>query len=436
MYISDPDTYEIYYANDGVQKLIGGSYEGRKCYEAIIGNNVPCDFCTNHLLRHDAYYAWTRYNEKLGSYYALKDKLVDWHGRPARLEIAFDMSEHHRQLLGLETELNLERLLVRCVKEMRNIDGFSGDMSSVLRMIGEAMDADRAYIFQVAKTPDGREAFSTMHEWCAPGVQSQIDALQDVNVEMVPSWTPVLLRREAVVVEDVDNLKDTAPSEYDLLKPQGIDSVINAPLLVESELVGTIGIDNPKAVELERTREFFDNLSYFLSAELDAYRAKGLLESMACTDALTGLSNRNRYTTDIEALDAQGPRRGFGVAYFDLNGLKEINDSEGHARGDRTLSTVARAIGSAFGKARTYRLGGDEFLALALNAGEEEFRSQAELARSLLQDNACSTAMGLFYANEPCLVERAVSLADSEMYNSKRDYYMENPAADRRGAAR
>ncbi len=88
-----------------------------------------------------------------------------------------------------------------------------------------------------------------MHEWCAPGVQSQIDALQDVNVEMVPSWTPVLLRREAVVVEDVDNLKDTAPSEYDLLKPQGIDSVINAPLLVESELVGTIGIDNPKAVE-------------------------------------------------------------------------------------------------------------------------------------------------------------------------------------------
>lgn len=431
VYISDVETYDMLYANEGTKQLIGGPYEGRKCYEAIMGNDAPCDFCTNRFLTHDSYYAWTRYNENLSGYYALKDRLIDWKGRTARLEIAFDMSEHRRQLLGLESELGLERLLVRCVREMRDIDGFAGDMSSVLRMIGETMGADRAYIFQVHRTPEGREKFSNSHEWCAPGVEPQIGALQNIDLGVVGEWVSPFLRRETMVVEDVEEVRMRSESEYALLKPQGITSLVNAPLLASGELIGSIGVDNPSAVQIGRTREFFDSLAYFLSMELEGFRAKERLRALGFVDSLTGLANRNRYISDVALLDEGGARSGFGVAYVDLNGLKEINDGEGHAQGDRMLSVVAEVLSAVFEGSTVYRLGGDEFLAIVPDVDEAGFRDKTVRAQELFEERACSTALGSFYASEPCQVEYAVGRADRKMYEAKRVYYVEHPELDR-----
>lgn len=432
VYIADVETYEMLYANDMVKSLIGGPYEGRKCYEAIMKADAPCSFCTNHLLSRDSYYSWTRYNETLHGYYALKDRLIDWNGRTARLEIAFDMSEHRDQVLNLEAELDLERLLVRCVKELRDIEGFSGDMSSVLRMIGETMGADRAHIFQVSA--DGM-TFSNSHEWCAPGVVPEIDELQDMGIEFVQEWMPMFLHRETIVVEDLEELRKTSPKEYEMLAPQGISCLVNAPLLAEGKLIGSIGVDNPKAVDVKRTKEFFDSLAYFLSMELEGYRTKERLRVMSYTDSLTGLANRNRFIADTQTLDEEGPRSGFGVAYIDLNGLKEVNDDLGHAQGDRSLVTVAETLKEVFPDSSVYRLGGDEFLVVALDVDESAFRGKADYAKNKLKELA-PIAIGIYYASQPCTINRAVGYADKTMYLEKRAYYEKQPAANRRRAER
>lgn len=431
LYIADVETYDMLYANDAMARLIGGPWQGRKCYEAVIGSDKPCDFCTNRLLRNDAYYAWTHYNERLGGYYALKDRLIEWNGRPARFEIAFDMTEHRRQLLGLETELDLQRLLMRCVREIRDIEGFSGDMSSVLRMIGETIGADRVYIFQIFRTLEGREEFSNSHEWCAPGVKPQIDELQNVDLGVVGQWVSPFLHRETLVIDDLETIRESSPSEYALLKPQGIRSIVNAPLIAEGELIGSIGVDNPKAVQISRTREFFDSLAYFLSTELEGHRVKERLSILSYADTLTGLANRNRFIADAGRLDEKGPRSGFGVAYVDLNGLKKVNDAAGHAEGDRLLAAVARVLKEAFEGSAVYRMGGDEFLVLDLDEDEDAFNRKAALVEELLDQRACPTALGLFFAEEPSLVEQAVSCADSRMYEQKRAYYLEHPASSR-----
>lgn len=434
VYVADVETYELLYLSELAEKALTGPWRGRKCHEAIMNSSEPCDFCTNGLLKRDEYYAWTRYNENLGRYFALKDKLIDWDGRPARLEIAFDMSEHREQLLGLERELGLERLLIKCIREMRDIDGFAGDMSSVLRMIGEAMGADRAYIFQVTRSLEGEDTFNNTHEWCAPGIQPEIDELQNMDMSIVEHWISPFSNRETLVIGDIETIRDSQPNEYALLKPQGIRSIVNAPLVAEGELIGSIGVDNPQSIDIERTREFFVNLAYFLSMELEGFRAKERLKAMGYTDALTGLANRNRFTADIEELDEAGPRRGFGVAFIDMNGLKEINDEQGHMRGDRALRAVARIVRSSFPEANVYRLGGDEFLAIQLDVEGDRFAADAARARELFGEQGCSTAMGLFYASEPLLVEQAVKVSDQRMYREKRIYYETHPGADRRGA--
>lgn len=428
VYISDIDTYDLLYMNEPTEKLVGSGWRSMKCYEALYGKAEPCDFCNNASLDSDAFVAWSHFNEKFKRLYLLKDKLVEWDGRLARFELAFDISEQRERSSALEVQLGLERLLVQCAMKLQNIDGFAGDMTSVLEMIGRYLEADRVYIFQIS--PDG-SSFSNTHEWCAEGVVAQIDELQDMGMDFVEEWLPLFLNRETVIVKDVEDLRESAPNEYKMLAPQGISSMVDAPLLVGERLIGSIGVDNPAAVHLDHCKSFFTSLSYFLSIELERYRTKERFKMLSYTDSMTELSNRNRFIEDVGKLDGEGPRSGFGVAYVDLNGLKDINDHEGHAQGDRVLKLAGVILKEAFSDALVYRMGGDEFLAVALDKDEDAFAEQVDEARRELAEQACSMAMGVHYASEPCLVDDAVRWADSAMYADKRVYYESHPASAR-----
>lgn len=94
----------------------------------------------------------------------------------------------------------------------------------------------------------------------------------------------------------------------------------------------------------------------------------------ATHDALTGLPNRTLFFERLEkALSADDGSR-FGLCYLDLDGFKAINDSLGHAAGDRLLVEVAdrlQSCATAPGE-MVARLGGDEFVALTTGPGTEE----------------------------------------------------------------
>lgn len=94
IYVSDVDTYELYYLNAQGRKITGiYDYKGRKCYEVLQGKNQPCEFCTNGQLCKSKFHIWERENAFLGFRYILKDKLISWKGRSARLEMAINIEE-------------------------------------------------------------------------------------------------------------------------------------------------------------------------------------------------------------------------------------------------------------------------------------------------------------------------------------------------------
>lgn len=94
IYVSDVETYELYYMNAQGRKITGiYDYKGRKCYEVLQGKENPCEFCTNGRLCKNRFHVWERDNAFLGSRYILKDKLIVWQGRTARLELAMNMEE-------------------------------------------------------------------------------------------------------------------------------------------------------------------------------------------------------------------------------------------------------------------------------------------------------------------------------------------------------
>ncbi|MER6997881.1 EAL domain-containing protein [Streptomyces sp. NPDC000410] len=104
----------------------------------------------------------------------------------------------------------------------------------------------------------------------------------------------------------------------------------------------------------------------------------------ATHDALTGLPNRTLFFERLEKALAAGDGTRFGLCYLDLDGFKAINDSLGHAAGDRLLVEIAdrlQSCATAPGE-MVARLGGDEFV--ALTTGPDTQHEVGELAARIL----------------------------------------------------
>ena len=99
------------------------------------------------------------------------------------------------------------------------------------------------------------------------------------------------------------------------------------------------------------------------------------LEHLALHDDLTGLANRKKFDETLKAFfeKAQENNAAFGVAFFDLDGFKAINDAFGHDFGDFLLKTVSQKLVESVRESDLVaRFGGDEFAALMTNISSEE----------------------------------------------------------------
>ena len=94
----------------------------------------------------------------------------------------------------------------------------------------------------------------------------------------------------------------------------------------------------------------------------------------AYTDGLTGVGNQAAYQSCVDALEP-AIREGtaaFSMAIFDINGLKRVNDTMGHEWGDKVIEDAAQVISGVYGRERTFRIGGDEFVVVLDGAGWQE----------------------------------------------------------------
>ncbi len=114
-----------------------------------------------------------------------------------------------------------------------------------------------------------------------------------------------------------------------------------------------------------------------LEAEKDLHDAR----MHATRDALTGVRNKYAYTEDEEAINqaiAEGRAEPFALVVMDVNNLKKVNDEQGHQAGDAYLQDAAALICDVFSHSPVYRVGGDEFLAIARKRDYEQIDALME----------------------------------------------------------
>ena len=144
-------------------------------------------------------------------------------------------------------------------------------------------------------------------------------------------------------------------------------------------------------------------------------------QRLSYSDPLTGMFNRNRLN---KKMDEWFQRRStqLGVAYFDLNGLKEVNDQLGHSAGDTLLCRTAAHLRKVFlGKA--YRTGGDEFIVLQETGDEMTFRSSVALVEKAMKEDGISCAVGISWRDSGADISEQFEEADQRMYQNKNDFY-------------
>ena len=133
----------------------------------------------------------------------------------------------------------------------------------LLEAVGNYTKSDRVYIFDWI--PVLEEKYHNTFEWCREGVRSQLEILQNVPVTCMSNWHERFEQGKSIVLADVEEIRYTMPSEFELLTMQDIYSEIAVPVFYKNKLSGFIGLDNPEVNFLEISAKLMRDVGIHLS---------------------------------------------------------------------------------------------------------------------------------------------------------------------------
>jgi diguanylate cyclase (GGDEF)-like protein len=206
--------------------------------------------------------------------------------------------------------------------------------------------------------------------------------------------TPESLRRRAVESGGTVALGGKLGGDPELLTEllaAGVRDAIVVPLRSGSAVIGSLEIagriGGPSSLSRDDVR-LLETVAAHASVAVENSRLVDRLQFDAHHDALTGLPNRRRLVNALEqAVAVLAPGEVVAVLQFDVSGLRDVNESLGHAAGDELLGEVARRLRAAAPPAALVaRLGSDEFVVTLRTPGTEEAVNLAGELRRAMQD--------------------------------------------------
>lgn len=162
--------------------------------------------------------------------------------------------------------------------------------------------------------------------------------------------------------------------------------------------------------------------------ERELRAANARLADLSERDPLTDLWNRRHLLSELGAAIATGSTRELGLAVFDLDRFKAVNDRLGHVQGDALLRSLARALSvNASARDEVCRFGGDEFVVL-LRGGNDEIAARAQLlvdavraaSREFHAECVVTASVGLAIVRRGETSEDLIRRADELAYEAKR----------------
>lgn len=198
-----------------------------------------------------------------------------------------DITERKRSETELRRRRELEELLADVATSYINLpaDRLDDAIQDTMNRLGAYIGADRFYVFSYDWDAN---TTSNTHEWCADGIEPEIDVLQNVPVDAIPPWVRSHRAGRTMRVDDVNQLPEDDELRS-ILEPQGIQSLMAVPIMIGDDCHGFVGLDS-----VRERRDFSASEERLL--RVFAQTIANVTQRKATTDALR--ENR-RFLFDI-----------------------------------------------------------------------------------------------------------------------------------------
>lgn len=416
--IIDPDTYELVYVNDYMQRSYGLSdgsgWVGEKCYKILAGRETPCDDCLNDRLRRDCFYTVTRRNRKSGQYMFIRTTLIPWQGKNYRFSMAVNIDPYISHDLAENNVIFREVMANEVIAiGMREANPDVG-LQKMLEKIGHSLQAERVLIFE-----EQGSRVSATYEWHQENLQPVARTVQHIPINSLRPLYDTFDTKQMAIIEDAPEFIRTHPGFHPYIPD--CRRLVSGHLTQSGKSLGFTEVINPSALAFKSAGLLLSTLTLFLAIMLrnrDIFRS---LESISTTDQLTGVGNRRGFAEYRQTLPD-----GISLAFIfgDLNGLKRINDTQGHEAGDHLIQQSVQTMKALNGDIAVFRMGGDEFMVIARDVSEQQAQRLVRELRARYQSSGISMALGTVVCQTPIAnIDEVLSRADREMYADKERIY-------------
>lgn len=316
----------------------------------------------------------------------------------------------------LNEDLNVSNTLIQCVRKLSNDLYKESTIDEILQIICEFYQAERCYVLDLDmdnKKANGIFEYGKRHD------DIHIENMVRLCLEHMDLVNQFFENQKSYYIEDVTHEIPSTSPIYASFMQQKIHSIIVVPFMDNKKIKGVFAVDNPKQNYYQK--DFLESLCFFIKTAMEREKEKTKLKNLSYVDSLTYAQNRNHFNEYIEQ-NRNKELHSLGVIYLDLNGLKEINDKMGHIAGDTLIITASYALQEIF-LDNSYRVGGDEFVAIEQDVSELLFFDQYAKLLKRMKELEISVATGCVWKETCSNLSETLQEADQKMYEDKKRYY-------------
>lgn len=297
-----------------------------------------------------------------------------------------------------------------------------------LKYLGTELHAKRTYIFE----DQGNGVWHGTYEWFAEGMEPRSPELLDLPYNgLIDELYSIFKQNDRLIVSDREQWRERNPILYETLCANHVERMVVGPLEANGKLIGLFGVDDAPTAKLTEIAEIIRLISFFFAGLVMRREEQKRLVYYSYCDALTGARNRRAFGEFVE--EKLKEHSAYGLVMCDLNGLKTMNDKNGHEAGDKLIADAAGSLMEAFGTENVYRMGGDEFAAFGFEADEAALQADVERLKARMAEVGSSASIGAVYCEDAARdIAEVMAEADARMYREKELYYRDRHDRRRR----
>ncbi len=185
------------------------------------------------------------YSDRSEKWIEVKSVEIEWQGSTAVMSFLNDINARKIAEEKLKYRIEFEDIITSIATQFVNLPSTEIDTSinQALKAVGEFAGVDRTYIFLLS---EDMKVMSNVHEWCAKGIETQIDKQKNLHLEDYQWFWERIKGADIVYIPRVSDLPPEANSDIERIKIYDVQSLIIVPMFSKESLVGFLGMDSVK----------------------------------------------------------------------------------------------------------------------------------------------------------------------------------------------